>query len=97
MKYGRSENMKYLHKFSSCWCQPCRMLANNLDKIDLESLGVTLVEHDIDLMDRQRLGELKIRGIPTLIVMDADDNELTRKTGALTTEEIKALLAVDTA
>ena len=88
--------MKYLHKFSARWCQPCRMLSGNLEKIDLESLGISLVEHDIDLMDRQRLAELKIRGVPTLIVMDADGNELARKTGALTTEEIKALLAVDT-
>ena len=73
------------------------MLSGNLEKIDLESIGISLVEHDIDLMDRQRLVELKIRGVPTLIVMDADGNELARKTGALTAEEIKALLAVDTA
>lgn len=89
--------MKYLHKFSAYWCQPCRMLSGNLEKIDLESIGISLVEHDIDLMDRQRLVELKIRGVPTLIVMDADGNELARKTGALTAEEIQALLAVDTA
>ena len=89
--------MKYLHKFSATWCQPCRMLSGNLEKIDLESLGISLVEWDVDLIDRQRLADLKIRGVPTLIVMDADGNELARKTGALTTEEIKALLAVDTA
>lgn len=89
--------MKYLHKFSACWCQPCRMLSGNLEKIYLESLGISLVEWDVDLIDRQRLAELKIRGVPTLIVMDADGNELARKTGALTTEEIQALLAVDTA
>lgn len=84
--------MKYLHKFSSCWCQPCRMLSSNLKKIDLESLGISLVEWDVDLMDRQRLAELKIRGVPTLIVIDADGNELARKTGALTTDEITTLI-----
>lgn len=84
--------MKYLHKFSACWCQPCRMLSSNLKKIDLESLGISLVEWDVDLIDRQRLAELKIRGVPTLIVMDADGNELARKTGALTTDEITMLI-----
>lgn len=84
--------MKYLHKFSARWCQPCRMLSGNLEKIDLESLDISLVEWDVDLLDRQRLAELKIRGVPTLIVMDADGNELARKIGALTTEEITALI-----
>lgn len=84
--------MKYLHKFSACWCQPCRMLSGNLEKIDLEALGISLVEWDVDLLDRQRLAELKIRGVPTLIVMDADGNELARKTGALTADEITALI-----
>lgn len=80
--------MKYLHKFSACWCQPCRMLSNALKEVDLESLGIVVAECDVDLMDRAELQRLGVRGVPTLILMDSDGVELSRKTGVLLPKEI---------
>lgn len=80
--------MKYLHKFSACWCQPCRMLSNALKEVDLESLGITVAEYDVDLMDRSELQRLGVRGVPTLILMNSDGVELSRKIGALLPKEI---------
>jgi len=82
-----------LHKYGASWCSPCRILANNLEKVDLGSLDTSLVEWDVDLIDRQQLVELKIRGVPTLILMDSEGGEISRKTGALTAEEIQTWLA----
>ena len=89
--------MKYLHKFSACWCQPCRMLSNNLKPIlaDLEASGVTVVEYDVDLMERPELARLGVRGVPTLILMDESGVELSRQTGALTADDIRKWLGLD--
>lgn len=84
--------MKYLHKLSATWCQPCRMLTNNLNQIDLESLGITVIEYDVDLMERSELQRIGVRGVPTLILMDSKKGELSRKTGALTVDEIRTWL-----
>ena len=89
--------MKYLHKFSATWCQPCRMLSNNLKPIlaDLEASGVTVAEHDVDLMERPELARLGVRSVPTLILMDESGVELSRQTGALTADDIRKWLGLD--
>ena len=89
--------MKYLHKFSATWCQPCRMLSNNLKPIltDLEASGVTVVEYDVDLMERPELARLGVRSVPTLILMDESGVELSRQTGALTADDIRKWLGLD--
>ena len=89
--------MKYLHKFSAVWCQPCRTLSNNLKPFlaDLEASGVTVVEYDVDLMERPELVRLGVRGVPTLILMDESGVELSRQTGALTTDDIRKWLVLD--
>ena len=84
--------MKYLHKLSATWCQPCRMLSNSLKEVDLEALGITVVEYDVDLMERSALQRLGVRGVPTLILMDSEGNELARKTGALGASELTVWL-----
>ena len=89
--------MRYLHKFSAMWCQPCRMLSNNLKPIltDLEASGVTVVEYDVDLMERPELARLGVRSVPTLILMDKSGVELGRQTGALTADDIRKWLVSD--
>lgn len=86
--------MKYLHKLSASWCSPCKQLQRNLSEIDMLSFSVTLIEHDVDLMERPELARLGVRSIPTLILMDESGNELGRKTGALTADEIRQWLEV---
>ena len=87
--------MKYLHKFSATWCSPCKRLQRNLSEIDLLSFSVTLIEHDVDLMERPELARLGVRSVPTLILMDESGVELGRQTGALTADDIRKWLGLD--
>lgn len=87
--------MQYLHKFSATWCQPCRVLTKTLAQVDLDTQGISLIEWDVDLLERDRLKELDIRGVPTLILMDESGVELSRQTGALTADDIRKWLGLE--
>lgn len=83
-----------LNIYSASWCSPCKQLSRNLLQVDFDACNITLVEHDVDLMTRPELARLGVRSVPTLILMDSNGVELSRKTGALTAEDIKNWLGV---
>ena len=87
--------MKYLHNFSATWCPPCKQLQRNLSEIDLLSFSVTLIEHDVDLMECLELARLGVRSVPTFILMDESGVELSRLSGALTADDIRKWLGLD--
>ena len=82
-----------VHKYGASWCSPCKQLSRNLLPIDFSKENITLVEHDVDLMDRSELIKLGIRGVPTLILV-RDGVEIGRKTGALTPDELRKFLMI---
>lgn len=86
--------MKYLHKLSAVWCSPCRALGVTLSQLDLEAAGINLIKQDVDLLPKEVVQKLGVKSIPTLILMDESGNELGRKTGALTADEIRQWLEV---
>ena len=67
-----------LIKAKSDWCSPCRVLSTMLDGFKL----VPIEELNIDL-DPDRTRELGIRSVPTLILLDSDDNEVWRNVGVI--------------
>lgn len=67
-----------LIKFSSSWCGPCKSLSSNLTKLDLS--GFSFQEVDID-KEPSLAQQHNVRGIPTLILLDSEGNELRRLVG----------------
>jgi thioredoxin-like negative regulator of GroEL len=79
-----------LIRYTAAWCQPCQSLKNSLSQLDLGELEVEVV--DIDVLGREGLMKANVKGIPTLILQDDLGNELKRKTGAMTKEQLKLFL-----
>lgn len=77
--------MKLL-KFSANWCQPCQQLEKNLEA--LTDISIERVSIDID-ENPELAAQHKVRGIPTMIALDLQGNELGRKVGALSAIQIK--------
>lgn len=74
----------YIVKHSATWCGPCKMLAGMLKTVDLT--GIEIRENDIDT-DQALAAKHNVRGVPTMVAFDGDNNEIGRKTGAMTKEQ----------
>lgn len=70
-------------KFYAEWCNPCKALTHTMK--DLE-LPYEVVPVDID--EDQRGLELGVRGIPSLVLVDEDNNVIDRLVGNITKEQI---------
>lgn len=73
--------MKIL-KFYADWCNPCKVLANNIDKFkeshpEIEFVSIN-VEEDEDLAEKYG-----IRNLPVLVKLD-NGSEVSRNVGILT-------------
>lgn len=76
---------KKILKFSASWCQPCKMLAKNL-----ETAQLTVPVEEIDIDEKTDLSvEYKIRGVPTLVMLE-DGKEVKRMSGVKSVDELKA-------
>ena len=84
--------MKLL-KFDSVWCHACKIQTALLNTLDLSDFIVEQI--DIDNLDRQHLSKMKVHGIPTLVIQDNQGNEIKRKTGSLTKEQLRLFLGLD--
>lgn len=72
-------------KFSASWCGPCKSMAEVLSRI---SLPVEVQEVDVDI-NREQTAEFGIRGVPTLVLVDASGKELSRLVGSRSEDDIK--------
>lgn len=76
--------MKLL-KFEASWCQPCKQLSKTMESMEFP---FPVAKVDIDT-DRDAAITYGIRGVPTLLLMDENDNILLRLTGALTKAKLE--------
>ena len=79
--------MKKIYKFWADWCGPCKQLGQVLESatdINAEIIPINVDEDNEDLC-----GKFNIRNIPTLVMVDENDNELKRLSGMVTLEKIK--------
>jgi thioredoxin-like negative regulator of GroEL len=77
--------MKKILRFSAEWCQPCKMLAKNID-----AAGITLPIEYIDVDEQGDLAaQYKIRGVPTLVLVEGGQ-EVKRVSGVKTVDELRA-------
>ena len=79
-------------KFYADWCGPCKAMTsviNNMgDKIELP-----IEEIDIDTHNKVAM-EYGVRSVPTMILLDENNNELKRKVGAMREQELIEFLKV---
>lgn len=65
-------NKPVLIKFSAIWCNPCKMIAPVVDKLQTELQDeVTIISVDVD-EEPKFCAEKRIRGVPTFIWIDSE-------------------------
>lgn len=76
---------------AATWCGPCSALSMTLKDVD-HPLVATMEEIDIDknMGLAQKYG---VRSVPTLIIVNDEDLEIRRTTGALSKEKLLDFLA----
>lgn len=68
--------MKRVLRFTADWCQPCKMLAKNLEEVNTD---VPIEVIDIDVNQDTAI-EFGVRGVPTLVMLDGN-TEMKRISG----------------
>lgn len=69
-------------KFFGSWCNPCKTLSKNLEDAGIE-------HKSIDVDENEELTEkYNVMSVPTIVVLDEDDNEVGRFIGSRTKEQL---------
>lgn len=71
-------------KFSASWCQPCKQLSKTLEGMDFP---YEVSEIDVD-QNRDAAIEYGVRNVPTMILIDENNNQLKRVSGAMTQSQL---------
>lgn len=83
--------MKVLKIYSET-CGPCKVLERNLQEAN--------ISHESVDIDSERGGELvskyKVRGVPTLILVNDEGHVINRYTGVMSVNELKDFFANET-
>jgi len=79
--------MKIL-RFTAAWCAPCKVLASNLEIANID-LPIEVIDADVH---QELCLEFGIKGVPTLVLMNDEDKEISRKVGLMTSQQIKEWL-----
>ena len=75
---------KKILRFTASWCQPCKMLAKNLQTANIE-LPIEVI--DID-EDQEKAIEYQVRSVPTLVMVE-NDTEVKRNVGVISTKQLE--------
>lgn len=81
---------KHVIKISANWCNPCKVLASNINELP-DDLKKLFIEVDADDAEEDLIELLNVRNIPTLIFYN-NGSEYKRTTGVKLTEEILSIL-----
>jgi len=75
--------MKLL-KFTASWCPSCKQLSKVLEDFNDIPVEEVDVEDQFELADKYG-----IRNLPTMILLDKDNNEIRRFVGLITLDKIR--------
>lgn len=81
--------MKIL-KFQASWCNPCKQLSSVMEGMEIP-IPVGII--DID-ENRDAAVEYGVRGVPTMLLIDENENILKRVTGALSKDQVQEFITV---
>ena len=84
--------MKEVLYFSASWCVPCRQMKPIVEQLEADK-GISFRKIDIDT-DHITPEKYKVMSVPSFILVDEDDQEISRAIGAQTGEELSAALAL---
>ena len=77
---------KKIIKFSAQWCNPCHILKKTFDDVlKMEEFkNIEVIELDVDDPNNNELCfKHQVRSIPTLVMLDENDNVLNKIMGAV--------------
>lgn len=76
--------------FYTEWCGPCRLLAPIIQAVTTE-LGIELIK--IDASKSPEAQKYGITSVPTLVILNEKDEEVTRQTGLVSKAALRSLLS----
>lgn len=75
---------KKILRFTASWCQPCKMLALNLEDAKIETpIEVIDIDNDEELARKYM-----VRSVPTLVMVE-NDTEIKRSVGLISTKQLE--------
>ena len=83
--------MKTVIKMSATWCLPCKQLKPIFEDVTKDISNIKVVEIDVEEYPHIT-SNYKIRGVPTIVITDENDNVLAMKSGMMTKEQLKDLI-----
>lgn len=82
-----------LIKFHATWCEPCKALSKIVERNkDIIPADWDYVEIDID-QDVDSARALQVRGVPTMVIMSDDNQEVRRHVGMMNDRAFEQFLA----
>lgn len=82
--------MAKILKFSASWCQPCKQMAKVLSTMNVQNVTEIDVDEESDIT-----AMYQVRGVPTLIAVDAEGIEIDRLVGSHGEKRIRDWLAAN--
>jgi thioredoxin-like negative regulator of GroEL len=80
--------MNKLIIFSASWCRPCKRLKKTLESLKDDS---NIIVYDIDI-NAEKAIEWRISAVPTIILVNNQEEEIQRTLGDLPKEKLLELL-----
>lgn len=80
----------YAVKFWATWCQPCKIFAPTVEKLDGEFNNIEFLSIDADQVP-QIVKQYKVRSLPTILIL-SNGEEIDRITGVQLIEPLRTKL-----
>ena len=80
----------YAVKFWATWCQPCKIFAPTVEKLDKEFENITFLSIDAEQV-QSIVKRFKVRSLPTILII-ADGEEVERISGMQLIEPLRTKL-----
>lgn len=78
-------------KFSATWCGPCNMIAPFFHEASESEEFKNLAFEEVDVDDEEKsdlINKLHIKNIPTIVILDDEGEEVSRKVGGIPKKEL---------
>ena len=88
LRYSVEEIQMKILRFTASWCEPCKALAKNIERVETErEIQVIDIDQEQDLAQH-----FMVRSVPTLIRIDQDKKEVARIIGVQSTAELEKFI-----